>query len=61
MAFISSLTENMDAIEKMRNAVAHNRRPSKEVKGNYEKAYGRANQSLDDYLESLAEENADDA
>lgn len=33
--FIAGLRERMEAIEAMRNCVAHNRRPSKRIRGNY--------------------------
>ena len=44
----------MDSIEKMRNAVAHNRRPSKKATNDYQNALPLVNQALDDYLSALA-------
>lgn len=43
----------MDAIEKMRNAVAHNRRPSKKATNDYLNALPLVNQALDDFLARL--------
>lgn len=51
--FIASLKARMDSIEKMRNAVAHNRRPSKKVSNDYLNALPLVNQALDDYLHAL--------
>jgi hypothetical protein len=48
--FLAGLKERMDAIETMRNCVAHNRRPSKRVTENYENARPLLNRLLDDYL-----------
>lgn len=52
--FLAGLKERMDAIEKMRNAVAHNRRPSTKVTNDYRNALPLVNQALDDYLSALA-------
>jgi hypothetical protein len=52
--FIASLKARMDSVEKMRNAVAHNRRPSKKVTNDYLNALPLVNQALDDYLSALA-------
>lgn len=48
--FLAGLKERMDAIEKMRNCVAHNRRPSRRVAENYENVRPLLDQLLDDYL-----------
>jgi hypothetical protein len=49
----------MDSIEKMRNAVAHNRRPSKSATNDYLNAIPLVNQALDDYLGALAADSRD--
>ncbi len=48
--FLAGLKERMDPIEKMRNCVAHNRRPSQTVVNNYETACPLLDNLLDDYL-----------
>ena len=48
--FITSLRSRMDPIEKMRNCVAHNRRPSENVINNYLTAYPLLDDALDDFL-----------
>jgi len=48
--FLAGLKERMDSIEKMRNCVAHNRRPSQAVINNYNTARPPLNQLLDNYL-----------
>lgn len=53
-AFLAGLKERMDSIEKMRNAVAHNRRPGKKTTEHYLNALPLVNQALDDYLSALA-------
>jgi hypothetical protein len=53
-AFLAGLKERMDSIEKMRNAVAHNRRPPKKTTNDYLNALPLVNQALDDYLNALA-------
>ena len=52
--FLAGLKERMDSIEKMRNAVAHNRRPSKKATNDYLNALPLVDQALDDYLGALA-------
>lgn len=52
--FLASLKQRMDVIEKMRNCVAHNRRPSQKATDDYLNALPLVNQALDDYLEALA-------
>lgn len=47
---LAGLKSNMEAIEAMRNCVAHNRRPSRRVVQNYDNARPLLNQLLDDYL-----------
>lgn len=48
--FLAGLKERMGAIEKMRNCVAHNRRPSVRVVEDYENACPLLNDLLDNYL-----------
>jgi len=48
--FLAGLKECMGAIEKMRNCVAHNRRPSGRVVEDYETARPLLNNLLDNYL-----------
>jgi hypothetical protein len=48
--FLAGLKERMGAIEKMRNCVAHNRRPSRRVVEDYENACPLLNDLLDNYL-----------
>lgn len=47
---LAGLKARMEAIEAMRNCVAHNRRPPRRVIENYENAQPLLNQLLDDYL-----------
>jgi hypothetical protein len=47
---LAGLKERMDAIERMRNCVAHNRRPSDGVTQNYLNALPLLDRLLDDYL-----------
>jgi hypothetical protein len=47
---IAGLKERMDAIEKMRNCVAHNRRPTRTIVENYENVRPLVETLLDDYL-----------
>jgi len=58
-SFLAGLKERMDSIEKMRNAVAHNRRPSKKTTNDYLNAFPLVNQALDDYLAALAADSRD--
>jgi|UniRef100_A0A7C3HQI4 hypothetical protein len=51
---LASLKERMDAIEKMRNAVAHNHRPPKKTTEAYLNVLPLVNQTLDNYLSALA-------
>ncbi len=60
-SFLAGLKDRMDSIEKMRNAVAHNRRPSRKVMEDYGNAFPRVNQALDDYLGALAADARDAA
>jgi len=48
--FLAGLKEQMNAIEKMRNCIAHNRRPPRRTKESYQKALPEINQLLDEYL-----------
>ena len=47
---LAGLSSLMDAIEKMRNCVAHNRRPSTRLTGNYNNALPQLHEMLDNYL-----------
>jgi hypothetical protein len=47
---LAGLKERMDAIEKMRNCVAHNRRPTRSVNDNYSIARPLLERLLNDYL-----------
>lgn len=47
---LAGLKERTDAIERMRNCVAHNRRPNKRVVENYENARPLLDKMLDEYL-----------
>jgi hypothetical protein len=47
---LAGLKERMDAIEKVRNCVAHNRRPSRTMLDNYINARPLLNDLLDQYL-----------
>ena len=49
-ALLANLTELMDPIERMRNCIAHNRRPSKGLLDSYPKARLSLEERLDDYL-----------
>ncbi len=48
--FVAGLKARMEAIEAMRNCVAHNRRPSKKASDNYATARPQLSQALDDFL-----------
>jgi hypothetical protein len=48
--FLAGLKNKIDAIEKMRNCIAHNRRPSSRIKQGYQRAQPEINQLLDQYL-----------
>jgi hypothetical protein len=52
-SFLAGLKERMDSIEKMRNCVAHNRRPPKKLTNDYLNAFNLVNQALCDYLNAL--------
>lgn len=47
---LAGLKERMDAVERMRNCVAHNRRPTKSISENYLNARPLLEQTLDDYF-----------
>ncbi len=51
--FLAGLKERIDAIEKMRNAVAHNRRPTKKTNEAYLNVLPLVKQALDNYLGNL--------
>lgn len=59
--FLAGLKERMDSIEKMRNAVAHNRRPSKKATNDYLNALPLVDRALDDYLDALTADWRDSA
>jgi hypothetical protein len=48
--FLAGLKDKIGAIEKMRNCIAHHRRPSTRTKQGYETAKPQVNQLLDTYL-----------
>jgi hypothetical protein len=48
--FLAGLRALMDPIEKLRNCVAHNRRPSQKLSDDYLNAMPRVNQALDQFL-----------
>ena len=48
--FLAGLKNKINAIEKMRNCIAHHRRPSKTTKESYEKAEPEIKRFLDNYL-----------
>ena len=50
---LAGLKDRMEAIEQMRNCVAHNREPSRKVKENYENARPLVDAMLDSYLKQL--------
>lgn len=47
---LAGLKERMEAIERMRNCIAHNRRPAERVINNYHNARPLLERMLDDYL-----------
>ena len=47
---VAGLRERMEAIESMRNCVAHNRRPTRGVIENYDTAHPELDRMLDEYL-----------
>lgn len=51
---ITNLEELMSPIGKMRNCVAHNRRPTDEITENYPNARQRLDERLDQYLSNLS-------
>ena len=48
--FLASLEELMDTIERMRNCVAHNRRPTRSINNHYPDARSQLEDRLDQYL-----------
>ena len=48
--FLAGLKDKIGAIEKMRNCIAHHRRPPKRTKDGYETAEPLVNELLDNYL-----------
>jgi hypothetical protein len=58
-SFLAGLKERMDSIEKMRNAVAHNRRPPKKLTNDYLNALNLVKQALDDYLNAITADSRD--
>jgi len=53
-SLLAGLKPKMDAIQAMRNCIAHNRRPSGKVKEDYVNAHPLLNQLLDNYLNQWA-------
>jgi len=53
-SLLAGLKPKMEAIEAMRNCIAHNRRPSRSVEENYANAHPLLNQLLDNYLNQWA-------
>jgi len=51
--FLAGLKERMNAIETMRNCVAHNRRPSRKATEDYENALPQVDSALDQFLTRL--------
>jgi hypothetical protein len=54
--FLASLKERMNAIEAMRNCVAHNRRPSQKATSDYLNALPQVDKALDQFLTRLGYE-----
>ncbi len=54
---LSSLKERLDAVEKLRNCIAHNRTPSGKVIQDYHKARELLDVSLDDFLADFEPDN----
>lgn len=50
---LAALKDKMEAIERMRNCVAHNRQPGNRLRADYQNVLGRVNQLLDEYLERV--------
>jgi hypothetical protein len=57
--FLAGLRERMNAIDAMRNCVAHNRRPSREVVDNYDNARPLLDKLLNEYLARWQREEAE--
>lgn len=57
--FLAGLKDKIDAIEKMRNCIAHYRRPPDRIKANYENARPLVNQLLDTYLSQFLWQETD--
>lgn len=55
-ALIAGLASRMEAIESMRNCVAHNRKPSRSTRENYDTALPGLHSLLDDYIDRLRRE-----
>ena len=51
---LNNLKALMDPIERMRNCVAHNRRPTQRIADNYHNARPRVEELLDSYLSDLS-------
>jgi hypothetical protein len=58
---LAGLKPKMEAIEAIRNCVAHNRRPPRRVVENYDNARPLLNQLLDDYLDQWLWREADES
>jgi hypothetical protein len=51
--FLASLKDKIGPIEKMRNCIAHHRRPPRRTQESYERAMPQINQLLEEYLSSV--------
>jgi hypothetical protein len=54
--FIASLNQTLNAIEKLRNCIAHNRTPTIRIIEDFERFYVTADELIDTFLGSLSEE-----
>ena len=53
VGLLAGLKERMDAVEQMRNCVAHNRRPSTRLIENYNNTLSQLHEMLDNYLSQI--------
>lgn len=54
--FIASLNQTLNAIEKLRNCIAHNRTPTKRIIEDFERFYVTADELIENFLTSFSEE-----
>lgn len=59
--FIASLNQTLDAIEKLRNCIAHNRTPSKKIIEDFERFYVMADELIENFLISLTDEQEENS